>query len=54
VWHDLLHFASFMRLVFVFFFHLGFALFVVVKFMNFSFLPFGLHDSVCWVFFWVA
>ncbi len=22
--------------------------------MNFSFLPFGLHDFVCWVFFWDA
>ncbi len=65
--HNLLHFAKVMDFFyplgslqvlwgwFLFlFFPLGFALFVIVKFMNFSFLPFGLHDFVCWVFFWDA
>lgn len=46
--------CKFYEVGFCFFFPLGFALFVVVKFMNFSFLPFGLHDFVCWVFFWDA
>ncbi len=37
------------------FFPLGFCIVCCCKkFMNFSFLPFGLHDFVCWVFFWDA